>query len=400
MSNVTISDSIKYIGVDDTDLDLFESQYIIPNGVSYNSYVILDEKVAVMDTVDARKTVEWFDNLTATLDGRNVDYLVVSHLEPDHSANIKLIAEKYPEAKIVLSAKAKAMLPQFFQIDNLDERTIVVTEQDELNLGTHTLKFIMAPMVHWPEVIVTYDAATKTLFSADAFGSFGAYSGNIFDDEIDFTNYFDEARRYYTNIVGKYGAQVQALLKKASNLEIKMICPLHGVIVREHIIEYVEKYLKWSSYTPEKQGVVIAYSSIYGNTENVANILANKLAIKGVKDIKMYDTSMTHYSYILADAFKYSHVVLATTTYNMGVFVTMEHFIHNIVTHNLQNRKYAIIQNGSWAINCEKSIKEQLEKLKGSEFIANSFNVKSAIKNNQMEEIDNLACEIVKSLNS
>ena len=250
MSNVTISDSIKYIGVDDTDLDLFESQYIIPNGVSYNSYVILDEKVAVMDTVDARKTVEWFDNLTATLNGRNVDYLVVSHLEPDHSANIKLIAEKYPEAKIVLSAKAKAMLPQFFQIDNLDERTIVVTEQDELNLGTHTLKFIMAPMVHWPEVMVEYEVSEKVLFSADGFGKFGALSA----DE----DWACEARRYYFNIVGKYGMAVQTLLKKAATLDIETICPLHGPILKENLGYYIDKYQTWSSYQPEDDGVFVA----------------------------------------------------------------------------------------------------------------------------------------------
>ena len=399
MQNIrNITEDIIYLGANDRKLGLFEAVYPV-SGVNYNSYLINDDKTILMDTVDKRVKEQFFENLEYALNGKALDYLIVQHMEPDHCALIEEVVNKYPNVKVVTSAKAAEMIKQFFNFD-IDSHLQIVKEGDTLKTKNHELTFVAAPMVHWPEVIVTYDIVTKTLFSADAFGSFGAYSGNIFDDEIDFTNYFDEARRYYTNIVGKYGAQVQALLKKASNLEIKMICPLHGVIVRKHIIEYVEKYLKWSSYTPEKQGVVIAYSSIYGNTENVANILANKLAIKGVKDIKMYDTSMTHYSYILADAFKYSHVVLATTTYNMGVFVTMEHFIHNIVTHNLQNRKYVIIQNGSWAINCEKSIKEQLEKLKGSEFIANSFNVKSAIKNNQMEDIDNLACEIVKSLNS
>ena len=399
MQNIrNITEDIIYLGANDRKLGLFEAVYPV-SGVNYNSYLINDDKTILMDTVDKHVKEQFFENLEYALNGKPLDYLIVQHMEPDHCALIEEVVNKYPNIKVVTSAKAAEMIKQFFNFD-IDSHLQIVKESDTLKTKNHEFTFVAAPMVHWPEVIVTYDTATKTLFSADAFGSFGAYSGNIFDDEIDFTNYFDEARRYYTNIVGKYGAQVQVLLKKASNLEIKMICPLHGVIVRKHITEYVEKYLKWSSYTPEKQGVVIAYSSIYGNTENVANILANKLAIKGVKDIKMYDTSMTHYSYILADAFKYSHVVLATTTYNMGVFVTMEHFIHNIVTHNLQNRKYAIIQNGSWAINCEKSIKEQLEKLKGSEFIANSFNVKSAIKNNQMEEIDNLACEIVKSLNS
>lgn len=399
MQNIrNITEDIIYLGANDRKLGLFEAVYPV-SGVNYNSYLINDDKTILLDTVDKHVKEQFFENLEYALGAKTLDYLIVQHMEPDHCALIEEVVNKYPNVKVVTSAKAAEMIKQFFNFD-IESHLQIVKEGDTLKTKNHKLTFVAAPMVHWPEVIVTYDAVTKTLFSADAFGSFGAYSGNIFDDEIDFSNYFDEARRYYTNIVGKYGAQVQALLKKASNLEIKMICPLHGVIVRKHIAEYVEKYLKWSSYAPEKQGVVIAYSSIYGNTENVANILANKLATKGVKDIKMYDTSMTHYSYILADAFKYSHVVLATTTYNMGVFVTMEHFIHNIVTHNLQNRKYAIIQNGSWAINCEKSIKEQLEKLKGSEFIANSFNVKSAIKNNQMEEIDNLACEIVKSLNS
>ena len=392
-----ISDDIIYLGAADRKLGIFEAVYPI-DGVNYNSYLINDDKTVLIDTIDKHAREQFFENLEYALSGKDLDYLIIQHMEPDHCAMIQDIVEKYQNVKIVTTQKAKDMISQFFSLDMADKIQIV-KEGDTLETKNHKLTFVMAPMVHWPEVMVTYDSSSKILFSADAFGSFGAYSGNIFDDEIDFTNYFDEARRYYTNIVGKYGMQVQALLKKASNLEIKMICPLHGVILKKNIAPFVEKYLKWSSYEPEEKGVMIAYSSVYGNTENAANILANKLALRGIKDIKIFDTSMTHYSYILANAFKYSHIVIATTTYNMGVFVTMEHFLHNIETHNLQNRTFAIIQNGSWAINCEKGIKEHIANLKGTKILENPLNIKSSLKNSQVGEIDNLADEIVQSIN-
>jgi len=392
-----ITSDIIYVGAPDRKLGIFEAVYPI-EGVNYNSYLINDDKTVLIDTIDKHAREQFFENLEYALSGKSLDYLVIQHMEPDHCAMIQDIVEKYSNVKILTTQKAKEMIKQFFSL-SMEDKITIVKEGDTLSTKNHKLNFVMAPMVHWPEVMVTYDSSSKILFSADAFGSFGAYCGNIFDDEIDFTNYFDEARRYYTNIVGKYGFQVQALLKKASALDIEMICPLHGVIIKEHILPYIEKYDKWSSYTPEKKGVMIAYSSVYGNTENAANIIANKLAQKGVKDIKMFDTSMTHYSYILANAFKYSHIILATTTYNMGVFVTMEHFIHNIITHNLQNRTYAIVQNGSWAINCEKSIKEQLSALGGTNIIENTINIKSSLKNSQTEEIDNLVEKIIKSIN-
>ena len=388
MSNVTISDSIKYIGVDDTDLDLFESQYIIPNGVSYNSYVILDEKVAVMDTVDARKTDEWFDNLTATLNGRNVDYLVVSHLEPDHSANIKLIAEKYPEAKIVLSAKAKAMLPQFFHIDNLDKRTIVVTEQDELNLGTHTLKFIMAPMVHWPEVMVEYEVSEKVLFSADGFGKFGALSA----DE----DWACEARRYYFNIVGKYGMAVQTLLKKAATLDIETICPLHGPILKENLGYYIDKYQTWSSYQPEDDGVFIACASIHGNTKEAAHAMVDILKEKGAKKVAFADLTRDDMAEAVEDAFRYDKIILAAATYDGGIFTPMDNFLHLLSHKAYQNRKVGLIENGSWAPTAAKNMTDILSTMKNIDICENKVTIKSVINESNVEQMNVLADEILK----
>ena len=388
MSNVTISDSIKYIGVDDTDLDLFESQYIIPNGVSYNSYVILDEKVAVMDTVDTRKTVEWFDNLTATLNGRNVDYLVVSHLEPDHSANIKLIAEKYPEAKIVLSAKAKAMLPQFFQIDNLDKRTIVVTEQDELNLGTHTLKFIMAPMVHWPEVMVEYEVSEKVLFSADGFGKFGALSA----DE----DWACEARRYYFNIVGKYGMAVQTLLKKAATLDIETICPLHGPILKENLGYYIDKYQTWSSYQPEDDGVFVACASIHGNTKEAAHAMVDILKEKGAKKVAFADLTRDDMAEAVEDAFRYDKIILAAATYDGGIFTPMDNFLHLLSHKAYQNRKVGLIENGSWAPTAAKNMTDILSTMKNIDICENKVTIKSVMNESNVEQMNVLADEILK----
>ena len=398
MKDIKVTDSVKYIGVDDHDIDLFESQYVVPNGVSYNSYVILDEKVAVMDTVDARKTDEWLVNLEEALDGRNVDYIVVSHMEPDHAATLGQIAEKHPEAKIVCNAKTVGIIKQFFDLD-IDSRSVVVKEGDTLCTGKHNLTFVMAPMVHWPEVMVTYDTTDKTLFSADAFGTFGAMNGNLFADEVNFErDWLDDARRYYTNIVGKYGVQVQTLLKKAAGLEIATICPLHGPVWRENISWYVDKYLTWSSYAPEEKSVMIAYGSIYGNTENAANILACKLADKGVRNIAVYDVSATHPSQIVSEAFRCSHLVFAAATYNGGIFTNMEHVLNDLKAHGLQNRTVAVIENGTWGVVAGKQMKEILSGMKNMNILEQTVTVKSALKDEQDAQLEALADAIVASL--
>ena len=401
MHNVRkITEDLFYIGCSDRRIQLFESAYPVPEGVSYNSYLLRDEKTVLFDTVDKVCSCQFFENLSIALDGKKLDYLIVQHMEPDHAALISEVKRRYPEVQIVCTAKAATMIKQFFDFD-IDSCSIQVKEGDTLNTGNHEFQFVMAPMVHWPEVMVTYDKTTGTLFSADAFGSFGAINGNIFDDEVDWErDYLDEARRYYTNIVGKYGAQVQMLLKKAVGLDIKMICPLHSLIVRKNIGLFVEKYDKWSSYTPEVNGVMIAYSSVYGGTENTVEILAGKLADKGVKNIKMFDVSFTHDSKILAEAFKYSHIVLATTTYNAGVFESMQKFIHSLVSHNLQNRKYMLIENGSWAATCGAQMRTELEKLKGSEFLTDALCLKSTLKDDKLAELDNVVITIEKSLKS
>ena len=399
MKDTYISEAVKYIGADDTTLDLFESQYQIPNGVSYNSYVILDEKVAVMDTIDERKTDEWFANLENVLNGRTVDYLVISHLEPDHAANIKRAADKFPQAQLVLSAKAKAMLPQFFDIAHLEERCLVVKEGDTLELGTHKLHFVMAPMVHWPEAMVTYEEKTKILFSADGFGTFGALNGNIFADEVDFDrDWLDDARRYYTNIVGKYGMQVQNLLKKAAGLDIAMICPLHGPIWREDLGYILDKYNTWSSYAPEDQAVMIAYASMYGNTENAANVLAGILADKGVKKIVVYDVSNTDVSELISEAFRCSHIVLAAPTYNGGIYPKMENFLADMKALNVQKRKVAFLENGTWAATSGKQMAEQVAALKEMTVISDTLTVKSALKEDQYASLEELADKIVASM--
>ena len=393
-----ISKDIIYIGCSDRRLALFESAYPIPNGISYNSYLILDEKTVLMDTVDKACSGQFFQNLEAALDGRVLDYLFVHHMEPDHCALLEDVISVYPEVKIVTTAKSVALIKQFFDFD-IDSRVMIVKEGDELNTGKHNFIFTPAPMVHWPEVMVSYDKTDKALYSADAFGSFGAINGNLFDTEVNFEkDYLDEARRYYTNIVGKYGPQVQMLLKKASAFDIKVIYPLHGLIIKDNISKFVEKYDKWSRYEAEEKSVLIAYSSIYGGTENAANILAGKLADRGVKGIKMYNVSHTHPSYILSDAFKYSHIVFATTTYNNGIFETMDELIHVISSHNLQNRKVVLIQNGSWAPTCGNAMKTILEGLKGTEIIDESICIKSALKEDQLAELDNLADKIVTDI--
>lgn len=385
MNNITISESIKYIGVDDTTLDLFESQYIVPHGVSYNSYLILDEKIAVMDTVDARKTKEWFDNLDKELKERVPDYLIVSHLEPDHSANIQLFTEKYKEAKLVLSAKAKAMLPQFFNIEGLDERCIVVKEGEELDLGNHHLKFIMAPMVHWPEVMVEYETTEKVLFSADGFGKFGALS----HDE----DWACEARRYYFNIVGKYGAPVQALLKKASTLDIKMICPLHGPILKDNLGYYIDKYQIWSSYQSEDEGVLVASASIHGNTKEVALKVVDLLKEKGIK-VAFTDLTRDDMAEAVEDAFRYSKMILAGATYDGGVFSPMEDFLHRLQHKGYQKKTVGLIENGSWAPLANKVMKEMLTPMKNVTICENTVTIKSTYKDENQEAINQLVEEI------
>lgn len=379
------SDSVKYIGADDKDLDLFESQYIVPNGVSYNSYVILDDKIAVMDTIDERKTDEWFANLEKELGGKTPDYLVISHLEPDHSANIKKFTEKYPSAALVGTAKTFAMLPQFFDIDASVEK-ITVKEGDCLSLGSHELTFIMAPMVHWPEVMVEYEKTEKILFSADAFGKFGAL-----DTDEDWAC---EARRYYFNIVGKYGGPVQTLLKKAANLEIETICPLHGPILTENLEYYINLYNTWSSYEPEKDGVFIACASVYGNTKNAALKLKEILEEKGVK-VSFSDITRDDMAEAVEDAFKYSKIVLAASSYDGGVFPPMEELLCHLKAKAFQNRKIGIIENGSWAPSAARTIKAALESMKNISVCENTVTVKSAFKESDVPALEALAQEIV-----
>lgn len=394
-----LTEDLFYIGCSDRRLQLFESAYPIPNGISYNSYLLKDEKTVLFDTVDKHCADLFFKNLESALEGRTLDYLIVQHMEPDHASLIEEVKRRYNEVQIVCTAKALAMVKQFFTFD-IDSCVTVVKEGDTLNTGAHEFQFVMAPMVHWPEVMVTYDKTTGALFSADAFGAFGAINGNIYDSEVNWErDYLDEARRYYTNIVGKYGLQVQMLLKKVSNLKINTIYPLHGLIIKENISLFVDKYNKWSTYTPEEDGVLIAYSSVYGGTERAVEILASKLAEKGVKNIKMFDVSFSEQSIVLSEAFKVSHIVLATTTYNGEIFKSMYSFIHSLVTHNLQNRKYILVENGSWVATCGGQMRSELEKLKGSEFLTDLLCLKSTLKKEQITELDNVVITIEKSLN-
>ncbi len=386
MADTFISDSIKYIGADDTTLDLFESQYKVPNGISYNSYVILDEKVAVMDTIDARKTDEWFDKLEAELGGRAVDYIVISHLEPDHAANIKALADKYPDAVLVLSAKAKAMLPQFFDIAGLDNRCQVVAEGDKLSLGNHELTFIMAPMVHWPEVMLEYETSEKVLFSADAFGKFGALSA----DE----DWTCEARRYYFNIVGKYGAPVQTLLKKASSLDIKTICPLHGPILKNDLDFYIGKYLTWSSYEPEDDGILVACASIHGNTKAVSLKMVDILKENGYKKVAFTDLTRDDMAEAIEDAFRYSRLIVAGASYDGGVFPPMEDFINRLSHKSYQKRTVGIIENGSWAPTAGKWMKTAFEGMKNINICQNIVTIKSTMKDSDIVNMEKLAEEM------
>lgn len=368
--NINISDAIKYIGVDDKDIDLFESQYIVPNGISYNSYVILDEKICVLDTVDKRKTDEWVANLENVLDGKTPDYLIINHLEPDHASNIQLLADKYPDMKLVGNAKTFNMLPQFFDID-LTDRTVTVKEGDSLNLGEHTLSFYMAPMVHWPEVMVTYESKEKVLFSADGFGKFGAL-----DTDEDWAC---EARRYYFNICGKYGVQVQTLLKKAAKLDIEKICPLHGPVLTENLGYYINLYDIWSKYEPEVDGIFIAYCSIHGNTEKAALKLYDILKEKTDKKIAISDLSRSDMAENVEDAFKYSTLVVAAPSYDGGVFPVMNDFLHHLKIKGYKNRKVAMIENGSWAPCAIKSMQPYFDEMKGIEISDAKVTIRSTM---------------------
>ena len=384
---MNISKDIKYIGVNDHEIDLFEGQYIVPNGMRYNSYAIIDEKIAIMDSVDANFTDEWLNNIDKVLDGRNPDYLVVHHMEPDHSANIVNFLNKYPNAIVVSSAKAFVMMKNFFGTDFLDRR-IVVGEKSTLNLGKHTLVFVTAPMVHWPEVIVSYDTVDKVLFSADGFGKFGA---------LDFLeDWACEARRYYIGIVGKYGAQVQALLKKASTLDIEIICPLHGPVLKENLEYYINLYDIWSSYKPEEDGVVIAYTSVYGNTKKAVLELENKLKEYGCPKVVVNDLARCDMAEAVEDAFRYSKMVLATTTYNADIFPFMKEFINHLTERNYSNRVVGMIENGSWAPMANKVMRNMLEGSKNLTFTENNVKIMSALNEESQNQLDALAKELCK----
>ena len=384
---VTITDSIKYVGVNDHLVDLFEGQYTVPNGMSYNSYVILDEKIAVMDTVDIKFTHEWLDNLGGVLDGRKPDYLIVQHMEPDHSATIQNFLTVYPGTTVVASAKAFAMIESFFGA-TLEDQKLVVGEGDTLSLGKHQLTFVTAPMVHWPEVIVTYDSTDKVLFSADGFGKFGAL-----DVEEDWD---DEARRYYIGIVGKYGAQVQNLLKKAAGLDIAMICPLHGPVLKEDLGHYLNLYHLWSSYTPESEGIVIAYTSVYGHTKRAVEQLAEKLTRKGCPKVLVYDLARCDMAEAVSSAFQYNKLVLATTTYNADIFPFMKQFIDHLTERNFQNRTIGLMENGSWAPLAAKIMKQKLENCKKINWLNTTVKIKSAVNAQNQEELDAMAEELCR----
>ncbi|MCL1963970.1 MAG: flavin reductase [Firmicutes bacterium] len=376
---------------------MFEGVYSVPYGVSYNAYLLLDEKTVLFDTVDKAVRHRFLENITEALDGRALDYVVVQHMEPDHSAALEELILRYPDVKIVCNAKTLTFMKQFYDFD-MDSRAFIVNEKEPLGTGRHRLRFLMAPMVHWPEVMVTYDETDKILFSADAFGCFGALNGALFADEVDFTkDYMDEARRYYANIVGKYGPQVQTLLAKTAALPIEMVCPLHGFVWRKNIQDIVLKYMLWSRYEPEEYGVMIAYASVYGNTENTAEILACRLRESGIQTA-MFDVSVTPASEIIAAAFRWSHLVFASTTYNAGIFVTMEALVNDLVAHNIQNRTVAIIENGSWAATSGDLIRAALEKCKNIRILEHKISVTSSLKEARLSEIDAMANEMIAAI--
>lgn len=395
-----VTEDIVWVGASDRRLALFENIFPIPRGVSYNSYVLLDEKTVLLDTVDASVAGQFFENLEHVLDGRKLDYLIVNHMEPDHCAMIGDLVRRYPEVQVVGNTKTFGMIKQFFGTD-FAERAVTVKEGDTLSTGAHTLHFVMAPMVHWPEVMVTYDEKDKVLFAADGFGTFGALNGNIFADEVDFDrDWLDDARRYYTNIVGKYGASVQALLKKASGLEIAVICPLHGPIWRENLGYILEKYQKWSTYEAEDQAVVILYATMYGNTASAADALAGRLAAKGVKKIAVYDVSNTHVSELISEIFRASHVVFAAPTYNGGIYPVMENLLADMKALAVQNKTVALMENGTWAPTTAKQMREKLAELKNVTILDTQITIKSAMAPEQEGQLEALADAIVASMNN
>lgn len=393
-----VTEDLYWVGGSDRRLELFENIFPLTKGVSYNSYLLLDEKTVLFDATDHAIGRQFLENVKAALDGRALDYLVVNHMEPDHCAMIEDLALRYPDMQIIGNAKTFPMISQFFDFD-LEGRTVTVKEGDTFSSGKHTLHFVMAPMVHWPEAMMTYDETDKILFSADAFGTFGALNGNIFNDELDFDrDWLDEARRYYTNIVGKYGPQVQNVLKKASSLDIQMICPLHGPVWRSNLNFIIEKYNLWSRYEPEEKGVMIAYASMYGNTENMAEILAVMLAEAGVKNIHMHNISKTHVSELISDSFKYSHIVLASPTYNNGIYPLMDNYLEDMKALSLQNRTIAVLGNGSWAPQATKLISAKIKEMKNMRLLEASVTIKSSLKEAQLEELNSLSRQIAEEV--
>ena len=388
MSDVFVSEAVKYVGVDDKTIDLFESQYVVPNGVSYNSYVIMDEKIAIMDTVDKRGTKEWLQKVEAVLGDRKPDYLVVQHMEPDHAGSLKVIAEKYPEMKIVANAKTFPMMTQFFDMD-IEDRKVVVKEMDTLSLGAHTLTFVMAPMVHWPEVMVSYESSEKILFAADGFGKFGAL-----DTDEDWAC---EARRYFINIVGKYGVQVQALLKKAATLDIAMICPLHGPILKENLGYYIEKYDIWSSYRAEDKGILVAYASIHGNTAAAAKEFAKMLEEKGAEKVVLTDLARDDMAEAIEDAYRYDRLVVACPTYDGALFPCMEDFLYHLKIKNFQNRKVGIIENGTWGPMSGKLMTAAFEGMKNITLVGDKVTIKSALNADSRKALEALADAMVQA---
>ncbi|MFH5835803.1 FprA family A-type flavoprotein [Proteiniclasticum sp. C24MP] len=393
-----ISPQIYWIGGNDRRLEQFENLFPLTNGVSYNSWLILDEKTAIIDTVDDAVTDQYLENIEHLMQGRELDYLIINHMEPDHCGNIENLVRRYPDVKVVGNKKSFQLFDQFYNMD-ITENQMLVGEGDEISLGNHNLKIITAPMVHWPEVMMNYETTKGILFAADAFGTFGALTGNLFDDEVDYKNlYLDESRRYYANIVGKFGAQVQSVFRKISSFKINMICSLHGPIFRSDLNLILDLYDKWSKYEPEKEGVVIFYGSMYGNTANTADALANKLGQRGVKDIRVYDVSKTHPSYIISDVWKYSHLVAAAPTYNMGLYYPMDNLLHEMAALGVRNRKVAIIGNHSWASAAQKIMTERFSSMKNMEIIGENFDIKSRLKDEEEQKLDDLADVIAASV--
>ena len=393
-----VTEDLYWVGGNDRRLELFENIFPLTKGVSYNSYLLLDEKTVLFDAVDQAVGRQFLENIKAVLDGRTLDYLIVNHMEPDHCAMIEDLTLRYPDMKIIGNAKTFPMISQFFDF-NLEDKTLTVKEGDTFSSGKHTFHFVMAPMVHWPEAMMTYDETDRLLFSADAFGTFGALNGNIFNDEVDFDrDWLDEARRYYTNIVGKYGMQVQNVLKKAAGFDINILCPLHGPIWRTDLDYIIGKYDIWSKYEPEEKGVMIAYASMYGNTENMAEILAASLAEAGVKNIRMHNISKTHVSELISDSFKYSHIVLAAPTYNNGIYPLMENYLEDMKALGLQNRTVAILGNGTWAPQSSKLMAAKVGEMKNMCLLEISVTIKSALKNSQREEVESLGRQIAKEV--